>query len=82
MYKYQNVSKRVQTIVIAGDINPRVVKPDQEVISSVAIENPNFKYIGRADQSNGGGIVGEQVPQSSAVTEAEMIAEQTNKENQ
>ena len=46
MYKYQNVSKNVQTLTSDGDISPRVVEPGSEVLSSVPLENPNFKYVG------------------------------------
>lgn len=46
MYKYQNVSEQEQTITSEGDINPRVVKPGETTLSSVGLENPNFKFLG------------------------------------
>ena len=82
MYKYQNVSDQVQTIVTPGDISPRVVDPGAEVISSVAIENPNFKYVGTTDQSTSASIVGEQLRQENAVIETVTTNGETKKENE
>lgn len=80
MYKYQNVSDVVQTIVTTGEINPRIVEPGGEVISSVAIENPNFKYLGTASSDTSASIVGEQVRQENAVIETVTSNDETNKE--
>jgi hypothetical protein len=49
-YKYRNVSDSVLSITASGNINPRIVEPNGEVISDVAIENPNFEYVGEAAQ--------------------------------
>lgn len=76
MFKYQNISEVEQTLAIDGNINPRVVKPGAEVESSVAIENPNFKFLGKSEDSNA--IDGRVKPQPNAVTEAELT--NTNEE--
>lgn len=82
MYKYQNVSKEVQTVVRDGNISPRVVKPGESVVSSVAIENPNFKYLGEV-QEDSASVNGTQVKQDTAVTEVETATNvETNKEQQ
>jgi hypothetical protein len=77
MFKYQNVSKVDQTITASGNINPRIVKAGETVVADVAIENPNFKYVGEADAPNSiQGTVNQ--PQAGAVTNAELVNE--NKE--
>lgn len=79
MHKYQNVSGNTQTVTTNGNINPRVVKSNEYCISDVAIENPNFKYVGPAESSQVQGVVTETSP--NAITEAQQVNE-TNKENQ
>ena len=49
MYKYQNISELDQTITTTGNINPRIVEAGATTESDVAIENPNFKYLGTAE---------------------------------
>ena len=71
MYKYQNVSDTKQTLVQEGNISPRNVDPQAIVLSDVAIENPNFKYIGE-ETAQSGGIVGVAERQENAVTEAQL----------
>lgn len=79
MYKYQNVSKTEQTLTVTGNINPRIVKAGDLTVSDVVIENPNFKYVGEAE--NGvQGVVNQAGP--GAVTEAQKLDNETNKENQ
>jgi len=78
MYKYQNVSGEVQSITKQGDISPRVVQPGEFVTTDVAIENPNFKYIGTADDK-GSAVTGTQVAQENVVTNGQ-LANETNKE--
>lgn len=80
MYKYQNVSKADQTITITGNINPRIVKAGQETVSDVVIENPNFKYVGEVSDNGVQGVVTQSGP--GAVTEAEPLNNETNKEIQ
>lgn len=70
MFKYQNVSKQEQTITATGNIKPRVVKPDETVLSDIPIENPNFKYIGKEDDNSVHATVN--TPQAGAVTEAQL----------
>lgn len=70
MHKYQNVSKEDQTITANGNINPRIVKAGETVLSDVPIENPNFKYVG-TDSSSVKGTVDQ--PQAGAVTNAQLI---------
>lgn len=79
MYKYQNVSKEVQTITKDGVITPRIVKPGDFCMSAVAIENPNFKYVG-TDQDNESTVVSEQAPQPNMITDVTPLTE-TPKEN-
>ena len=72
MHKYQNVSGDEQVITAEGHIQPRKVAPGAEVVSSVAIENPNFKYVGATDEQPSGAVqaVQERSPASiSGVTE-------------
>lgn len=52
MYEYQNVSDTTQTLTHDGEISPRVVKPGEKVQSAVAIENPNFKFVGNSQDEN------------------------------
>lgn len=78
-YKYQNVSDVTQVVTISGVINPREVKAGEETVSSVVIENPNFKYIGAVDDNGVQGVVTDSQPNS--VTEATMLDNnETNKE--
>lgn len=81
MYKYQNVSKESQVITANGNINPRIVKAGDTVLSNVAIENPNFKYLGE-EQQNTSGVSGTQVSQPNMITEASPLNNETNKETQ
>lgn len=70
MHKYQNVSETDQTITTNGNINPRVVKSGETVLSDVPIENPNFKYIGEDSRSVNATV---DQPQAGAVTNAQLI---------
>ena len=79
-YKYKNVSNRRLTITSGGNISPRIVNAGAEVVSSVPLENPNFKYIGEADAPMIQGFVTEDQP--GTITEATNVDNQTNKENQ
>lgn len=79
MYKYQNISKSTQTVTASGNINPRVVKSGEECVSDVAIENPNFKYVGEAGDNKVQGVITQTSP--NAVTQAEQLNNETNKEN-
>lgn len=79
MYKYQNISDVEQTITASGNITPRVVEAGGEFTSEIAIENPNFKYLGSTDSASVQGVVrGEQ---ANAVSEAQ-LSNETNKEIQ
>jgi len=79
MYKYQNISEVEQTITASGNITPRIVEAGGQFTSDIAIENPNFKYLGSSESASVQGVVvGEQV---NAVVEAQLNNE-TNKENQ
>jgi hypothetical protein len=73
MHKYKNVSSSEQTLTGAGDVRPRVVQAGGEVLSSFPIENPNFTYIGEAEQQTSNGITGTQVQQPNAVTDAQAV---------
>ena len=75
MYKYQNVSNVTQTLVQSGNITPRSVEPDAYVLSDVAIENPNFKFIGSESDASVVGVENREL----ATTEAEFI-ENNNQE--
>ncbi len=75
MYKYQNVSEQDQTITTNGNITPRIVKSGETCLSTVVIENPNFKYLGEEDAASVKGTVDQ--PQANAV-----LGNQTNKENE
>jgi hypothetical protein len=80
MYKYQNVSKVQQTITANGNITPRVVEAGETLLSSVAIENPNFKYLGE-DQSDSAGVTGTVVTQENQVNEAVRLDNENKEEN-
>ena len=45
MYKYKNISDTELTIVVDGNVNPRVVQPGADVESDVILENPNLQAI-------------------------------------
>lgn len=78
-YKYQNVSDVTQVLTVSGVINPREVKAGEETVSSVVIENPNFKYIGAVEDNGVQGVVTQSQP--SSVTEAQRLENnETNKE--
>lgn len=68
MYKYKNVSATEQSLIGFG-----IVKAGEEIETDRAVENPNFKYIGD-------GVVGTQVAQANAVTEAELVTPQQAEE--
>jgi hypothetical protein len=78
MYKYQNVSEIEQTIVADGNINPRIVKAGETVLSDVPIENPNFQFVGEEQDPNKvQGVITQDQP--GAITEAQRL-DNTNKE--
>lgn len=78
-YKYQNVSDVTQVLTVSGVISSREVKAGEETVSSVVIENPNFKYVGEVEDNSVQGVVTESQPNS--VTEATMLDNnETNKE--
>jgi hypothetical protein len=77
MFKYQNISIIEQTLAIDGIITPRTVQPGETCTSSVPIENPNFKFIGKSEDGNA--VDGIAQPQPNAVTEAELT--NTNEES-
>ncbi len=79
MYKYQNTSNEVQTVVVEGIVTPRTVAPGESVLSSVPIENANFKYMG-AEQTEQAQITATQVVQDNAVTQ--VISNENQKEDQ
>ena len=80
MYKYQNVSDKQQILTVTGNISPRVVEPQETLVSDVVIENPNFKYVGEAESAGIQGVINQAGP--GAVTEASRQDNETNKEIQ
>ena len=82
MYKYQNVSNVEQVVMAEGEVNPRVVPAGATTVSSVAIENPNFKYIGE-DQSESSSIQSvDTAMQPGAVTDATLVNNENTEEIQ
>lgn len=73
MYKYKNVSGETLTLVAQGNVSPRTVEPGETVTSDVVLENPNLEYVGDAEAPASAGIVGTQVRQPGAITDAQQI---------
>lgn len=73
MYKYKNVSASSLTLVAQGKLSSHIVEPGETVTSDVVLENPNLEYVGEAEAPASAGIVGTQVRQPGAVTDAQKV---------
>lgn len=60
MYKYQNVSNQEQSLIGHG-----VFAPGAFVMTKVALNNPNFKYVGEVKESEDAGAVQAVLPDTN-----------------